>query len=152
MLAADIVEPTNSPYAPPITLQPKKDGSLRFCVDFGELNAVTARDVYPIRRVDDTVDQLHFSKYSTSPDLKSGFWQIALDPRTRQKTAFISHEGLFQFKVMPFGLTNAPDTFQRLMDVVLGRLKWSCCLVYLDDIIVYSRTFTEHMHHLELVL
>ena len=152
MLAADIVEPSNSPYVAPITLQPKKDGSLRFCVDFREVNAVTVRDVYLIPRIDDTLDQLRFSKYFTSLDLQSGFWQIALDPRTRHKTAFISHEGLFQFKVMPFGLTNAPATFQRLMDLVLGRLKWSCCLVYLDDIIIYSRNFAEHMNHLELVL
>ena len=85
-------------------------------------------------------------------DLRSGFWQIELDPASRDKTAFISHAGLFQFRVMPFGLTNAPATFQRLMDLVLGRLKWLCALVYLDDIIVDSSSFDDHLHHLDLVL
>jgi transposase InsO family protein len=152
MLIDGIIEPANGPYAAPVTLQPKKDGSLRFCVDFRELNAATIRDVYPIPRIDDTLDQLHAAKYFTSLDLKSGFWQIELDDESRPKTAFTSHAGLFQFKVMPFGLTNAPATFQRLMDLVLGGLKWSCALVYLDDIIVYSPSFDSHLHHLESVL
>lgn len=133
MLQDDIIEPANGPYAAPITLQPKKDGSLRFCVDFRGLNSVTIRDVYPIPRIDDTFDQLQHVKYFTSMNLRSGFWQVELDETSRDKTAFISHAGLFRFKVMPFGLTNAPATFQRLMDLVLGRLKWSCALVYLDD-------------------
>ncbi|CAF4471434.1 unnamed protein product, partial [Rotaria magnacalcarata] len=140
------------PYAAPVTLQPKKDGSLRFCVDFRQLNSVTVRDVYPIPRIDDTLDQLQAAKYFTSLDLKSGFWQIELDDESRPKTAFITHAGLFQFKVMPFGLTKAPATFQRLMDLVLGGLKWSCALVYLDDIIVYSSTFQSHLQHLNSVL
>jgi hypothetical protein len=152
MLNAGIIEPCFSPYAAPITLQPKKDGSLRFCVDYRELNSVTVRDVYPIPRIDDTLDQLQHAKYFSSMDLRSGFWQIELDPASRDKTAFISHAGLFRFRVMPFGLTNAPATFQRLMDLVLGGLKWSCALVYLDDIIVYSSSFHDHLNHLELVL
>ena len=152
MLNAGIIEPSNGPYAAPITLQPKKDGSLRFCVDFRELNAVTIRDVYPIPRIDDTLDQLQHAKYFSSMDLRSGFWQIELDLASRDKTAFISHAGLFQFRVMPFGLTNAPATFQRLMDLVLGRVKWLCALIYLDDIIVYSSSFDDYLHHLDLVL
>ncbi|CAF4396540.1 unnamed protein product [Rotaria sp. Silwood2] len=152
MLNAGIIEPCASPYAAPITLQPKKDGSLRFCIDYRELNSITVRDVYPIPRIDDTLDQLQNAKYFSSMDLRSGFWQIELDPVSRDKTAFISHAGFFRFRVMPFGLTNAPATFQRLMDLVLGGLKWSCALVYLDDIIVYSSSFTDHLNHLELVL
>ena len=151
MLGDGIIEPATGPYAAPVTLQPKKDGSLRFCVDFRQLNSVTVRDVYPIPRIDDTLDQLQAAQYFTSLDLKSGFWQIELDDESRPKTAFITHAGLFQFKVMPFGLTNAPATFQRLMDLVLGGLKWSCALVYLDDIIVYSSTFQSHLQHLESV-
>ena len=152
MLRANIIEPCNGPYAAPITLQPKKDGSLRFCIDYRELNSVTVRDVYPIPRIDDTLDQLQHAKYFSSMDLRSGFWQIELDPSSRDKTAFISHAGLFRFRVMPFGLTNAPATFQRLMDLVLGGLKWSCALVYIDDIIIYSSSFEDHLTHLELVL
>ncbi|CAF4687014.1 unnamed protein product, partial [Rotaria socialis] len=136
MLHDGIIEPANGPYAAPVTLQPKKDGSLRFCVDFRQLNSATVRDVYPIPRIDDTLDQLQNAKYFTSMDLKSGFWQIELDDESRPKTAFTTHAGLYHFTVMPFGLTNAPATFQRLMDLVLGGLKWSCALVYLDDIIV----------------
>ena len=152
MLGDGIIEHASGPYAAPITLQPKKDGSLRFCVDFRQLNSVTVRDVYPIPRIDETLDQLQMAKYFTSLDLKSGFWQIELDEESRPKTAFITHAGLFQFKVMPFGLTNAPATFQRLMDLVLGGLKWSCALVYLDDIIIYSPSFDSHLHHMESVL
>ncbi|CAF4510386.1 unnamed protein product [Rotaria magnacalcarata] len=134
MLQDGIIEPANGPYAASVTLQPKKDGSLRFCVDFRQLNSATARDVYRI------------------PHLKSGFWQIELDEESRPKTAFVTHAGLYHFTVMPFGLTNAPATFQRLMDLVLGGLKWTCALVYLDDIIVYSSTFSSHLQHLESVL
>ena len=152
MLQDDIIEPAHGPYAAPVTLQPKRDGSLRFCVDFRQLNSFTVRDVYPIPRIDDTLDQLRTAKYFTSMDLKSGFWQITLDDESRPKTAFITHAGLYQFTVMPFGLTNAPATFQRLMDIVLGGLKWSCALVYLDDIIVYSSTFSSHLQNLESVL
>lgn len=152
MLQDGIIEPANGPYAAPVTLQPKKDGSLRFCVDFRQLNSVTVRDVYPIPRIDDTLDQLQNAKYFTSMDLKSGFWQIELDDDSRSKTAFTTHAGLYNFTVMPFGLTNAPATFQRLMDLVLGGLKWSCALVYLDDIIIYSSTFASHLQHLESVL
>ena len=152
MLADDIIEHASGPYAAPVTLQPKKDGSLRFCVDFRQLNAVTIRDVYPLPRVDDTLDQLRDARYFTSLDLRSGFWQIELDHESRSKTAFVTHAGLFQFKVMPFGLTNAPATFQRLMDLVLGGLKWSCSLVYLDDIIVFSPSFDLHLQHLRSVL
>ena len=152
MLLDGIIEPASGPYAAPVTLQPKKDGSLRFCVDFRQLNSVTVRDVYPIPRIDDTLDQLQAARYFTSLDLKSGFWQIELDDASRPKTAFTTHAGLFQFKVMPFGLTNAPATFQRLMDLVLAGLKWSCALVYLDDIIVYSSSFSSHLQHLESVL
>ncbi|CAM4845028.1 unnamed protein product [Rotaria magnacalcarata] len=117
MLNEGIIEPCNSLYAAPITLQPKKDGSLRFCVDFRELNGVTVRDVYPIPRIDHTLDQLQHAKYFTSMDLCTGLWQIELDPTSQDKAAFIFHAGLFRFRVMPFGLTNAPVTFQRLMDL-----------------------------------
>ncbi|CAF4881812.1 unnamed protein product, partial [Rotaria socialis] len=102
MINAGIIEPCNSPYAVPITLQPKKNGTLRFCIDFRELNVVTVRDVYPIPRIDDTLDQLQHANYFTSMDLRSGFWQIELDSASRDKTAFICHAGLFRFRVMPF--------------------------------------------------
>ncbi|CAF1518625.1 unnamed protein product [Adineta steineri] len=140
-----------SPYAAPITLQSKKDGSLRFCIDYRELNSVTVRDVYPIPRIYDTLDQLQQTEYFSSMDLLSDFWQTELDSTSRDKTAIISQAYLFRFRVMPFGLINALATFQRFMDLVLSGLKWICALVYLDNIIVYSSSFKDHLNHLELV-
>lgn len=85
-------------------------------------------------------------------DLRSGYWQIEVDDRDREKTAFITPDGLFEFKVLPFGLCSAPATFQRMMDTVLSGLKWQSCLVYLDDVVVFSETFEQHLHRLRAVL
>ncbi|KAL5488906.1 hypothetical protein EMCRGX_G017922 [Ephydatia muelleri] len=106
----------------------------------------------PSPRVDDTLDTLGGSKYFTTLDLASGYWQVEVAADDRPKTAFTTPEGLYQFKVMPFGLCNAPATFQHLMDRVLSGLKWSSCLVYFDDIIVVGDTFEDHLHHIGLVL
>ncbi|CAM2704951.1 unnamed protein product [Rotaria socialis] len=146
ILIDGIIELASGPYTAPVTLQSKKDGSLRFCVDFRQLNSVTVRDVYPIPRIDDTLDQLQATKYFTSLDLKSGFWQIELDDESRPKTAFVTHTGLFQFKVMPVGLPNAPATFQRLMDLVLGGPTWSCAL-HLNSVLerIQSSGLTLHI-------
>ncbi|CAF4468437.1 unnamed protein product, partial [Didymodactylos carnosus] len=152
MLNNDVAEPSFGPWASPVTLVPKKDGTLRFCIDFRKLNEVTVKDTYPIPRIDDTLDALKGAKYFSTLDLSSGFWQVELDEGSKEKTAFVTHEGIFQFNVMPFGLTNAPATFQRLMDLVLRGLKWSCCMVYLDDVIIYSPTFEQHLKDIDDVL
>ena len=148
MLKRDVVEPSTSPWSSPIVLVTKKDGSIRFCVDFRRLNEITRKDAYPLPRVDDTLDTLAGSRWFSTLDLLSGYWQVEMDKGDREKTAFITQEGLYQFKVMPFGLTNAPATFQRLMDAVLAGLQWKSCLVYLDDVIIVGRTFEEHLNHL----
>ncbi|GFX55818.1 retrovirus-related Pol polyprotein from transposon 297 [Trichonephila clavipes] len=147
-----IVQPSESPWSSPVVLVRKKDGSWRFCVDYRKLNSVTKKDVYPLPRIDDTLDCLKGAKFFSSMDLRSGYWQIEIDEADREKTAFITPEGLYEFKVLPFGLCNAPATFERIMDNLLRHFKWTMCLCYLDDIIVFSETFEDHLIRLRLVL
>ena len=143
-----IVQPSISPWASPVVLVPKKDGSQRFCVDYRRLNAITKRDVYPLPRIDDILDMAGSAHYLSTLDLASGYWQVELAPDAREKSAFSTHRGLFEFTRMPFGLCNAPATFQRLMQVILTGLEGKSCFVYLDDILVVSSTFEDHLHHL----
>lgn len=118
-------------------------------MDYRHLNNVTIKDEYPLPRVDDCLDSLADAKWFGSMDLNSGFWQIAMSPENRDKTAFNTSLGLYQFTVMPFGLANSPSTFERLMEGVLRGLQWQECLVYMDDIIVPSTTFQEGLSRLE---
>ena len=147
-----VVRPSKSPWGASVVLVPKKDGTTRFCVDYRRLNEITAKDVYPLPRIDATLDQLGGCKFFTAMDLTSGYWQVDMKDEDAAKTAFITPDGLFEFTAMPFGLCNAPATFQRLMDNVLGNLRYEYALVYLDDVMVHSKTFDEHLVHLESVL
>ena len=146
-----MIEPSNSPWASPVVLVQKKDGSLRYCIDYRKLNAVTRKDSYPLPRIDDSLDTLKNAKYFTTLDLASGYWQIELTDDAKEKSAFCTTSGLYQFRVMPFGLTNAPATFQRLMERVLAGLQWRICLVYIDDIIIFSATVDDHLQQLDEV-
>ena len=151
MLAAKVIRHSNSPWASPIVLITKKDGSVRFCVDYRKLNSITKRDVYPLPRIDDSLATLSEGRWFSTMDLTSGYWQIPVDEESREKTAFISVSGLYEFNVMPFGLSNSPATFQRFLDVVLAGLKWKSLLVYLDDICVFSSSFEQHKTDVEEV-
>jgi len=152
MRDAGVIEPAQSEWASPVVIVTKKDGSPRFCVDYRKLNAVTIRDSYPLPRMDDCIDSLGDARIFTTLDCNSGYWQIPIAEEDRDKTAFISHAGAWQFKRMPFGLTNAPATFQRALDILLAGVKWQFCLVYLDDVIIFSKEEEEHIRHVDHVL
>ena len=152
MLQKNIIQPSSSLWASPVVLVGKKDGSLRFCVDYRKLNAITRKDAYPLRRVDDSLEALSGSRWFSTLDLLSGYWQVEIDEKDRSKTAFTTGDGLFEFRVMPFGLCNAPAVFQRLMDLVLSGIRWEHCLVYIDDIVIMGKTFKNHLQNLRIVL
>ena len=141
MLNKDVIQPSASPWASPVVIVQKKDGSYQFCVDYRKINTITRKDAYPLPRIDDTIEAL--SGFSIL-DLLWGYWQVEMSEEDRQKTAFSTHEGLYEYKVMPFVLCNAPATFQRLMDLVLSGIQWSSCLVYIDDVVIMVKTFQHH--------
>lgn len=152
MLARDIVQPSHSPWASPIVLVPKKEGGQRFCVDYRRVNAVSESDAFPLPTVSEILESLAGASVFSTLDLNSGYWQVAMDPESMAKTAFVSPFGLYEFRVLPFGLKNAPATFQRLMNRVLADWLGKCCLVYLDDIVIYSTSFSQHIQDLRKVL
>jgi transposase InsO family protein len=152
MLEQGIIRPSQSPWSSPVVLVKKKDGATRFCVDYRKLNDVTVKDRHPLPRIQEYLEALRGARYFTTLDAASGYWQIPMDEESIPKTAFACSEGFFEFNVMPFGLCNAPATFQRAMNSVLAGLTWKCCLVYMDDILVFSRDFDDHVRAVKLVM
>ena len=151
MLKKDVIQLSSSHWASGIVMVQKKDGSKRFCVDYRRLNDVTLKDAYPLPRIDASLDQLSGAQWFSCLDLNAGYWQVEVEEQDRQKTAFASRQGLFEFKVMPFGLCNSPATFERLMETIQAGLNWKICLIYLDDIVT-GRTFEEMIKNLDQVL
>ena len=153
MLDMGAIRASHSPWASAVVLAKKKDGGLRFCLDLRNLNSRTVKDAYSLPRIDESLDCLRGSKWFSSLDLKCGYWQVEMDEESKPYTAFtVGPLGFFECERMPFGLVNAPATFQRLMENCLGELHLQSCIIYLDDVIVFSETFEEHLIRLNAVL
>jgi hypothetical protein len=143
MLDSGVVRESNSPWSSPVLLTKKKDGSSRFCVDYRALNKCTVQNSYPLPSITESLESLKGTQWFTVLDLQSGFWQVPVKETDKHKTAFTTGRSLLEFQVMPYGLTNSPATFASLMEKVLKGLHWSICLLFIDDILIFGRTFPE---------
>jgi len=152
LLQKGLIKKSTSPWAFPVTLASKKDGTKRLCIDFRKLNAITIDDKQPIPRISDVIDNLLNAKVFTTLDISCGFWHIPMNETDIEKTAFVTNDGHYEWLTMPFGLKNAPATFQRTIQQILGPLLWKGCMNYLDDIVVYSTNEAEHLNLLDNVL
>jgi ribonuclease HI len=152
LLQKGYIRPSSSPWGAPVLFVKKKDGSMRLCVDYRALNEVTIKNKYPLPRIDDLFDQLKGAKFFSKIDLRSGYYQLRIRPEDVPKTAFVTRYGQYEFTVMPFGLTNAPAYFMNLMNKVFMEELDQFVVVFIDDILVYSRSAEEHEQHLRVVL
>ena len=152
LIAKGWIRPSRSPFGAPVLFVAKKDGSLRMCIDFRELNNICVKDHYPLPRTDELLDQLHGAQWFSKLDLRSGYHQVRVANQDIQKTAFMTRYGLYEFTVMPFGLTSAPATFMRLMQDIFVDFLDKGVIIYLDDILVYAKTREEHDRLLQQVL
>ncbi len=152
LLDSQVIRESCSPYASPIVLVKKKDGALRLCVDYRQLNRKTRKDAFPLPRIEESLDALSGARWFSTLDLASGYNQVPVEERDKCKTAFCTPFGLFEFNRMPFGLCNAPGTFQRLMEHMFGSQHFQTLLLYLDDVIVFSGSIDQHLERLEMVL
>jgi hypothetical protein len=152
MLCSGLIQPSSSPFSSAVLLVKKKDGSFRFCVDFRQLNAITAKSKYPVPVIEELLDELQGASWFSSLDLTAGYHQIRLRAGEEPKTAFQTHSTQYEFHVMAFGLSGAPATFLKAMNTTLYPFLRKCVLVFFDDILIFSKTAKEHVHHLRLVL
>ena len=151
-IEAGYIRESDSPYACPIVLVKKKDGTIRFRCDWRKVNDITRKDAMPLPRIDDMIDRFAGSKYFTKIDFTSGYYQVPLKESAIEKTAFVTPDGHYEWLVMGMGLTNAPATFQRLMYKVLGNLLWKNAMAYMDDVVIFSPTYEQHLKDVEAVL
>jgi hypothetical protein len=151
MLKMGVIRSSKSPWSSPVVLVTKKDGSIRFCVDYRKLNTVTINDAYPIPNIEDNLNLLRGKKFYSSMDAINGFFQIPMKKSDIDKTAFVTADGLYEFLVMPFGIKTNSSCFQRMMDHVLQGIRYDFVLAYIDDILCYSDDFNQHLKHLEVL-
>ena len=152
MLDIGTICKSHSPWASAVVLVWKKDGGLRSCIDLRKLNNQTVKDAYSLPQINETLDSLQGSQWFSSLDLKSGYWQVGMDKESKPLTGFtVGPLGFYKCKRMPFGLTNAPATFQKLMETCLGDLNLHCCIIYLDDKVIFSKDLTSQLERLEAV-
>lgn len=151
MLQKGFIQPSTNPFSSPVLLVKKKEGTLHFCVDYRQLNAITMKNKYPMLVEEELLDELAGAQWFTNLDLRAGYHQIRMAASDEPKTAFKTHNGHYEFKVMPFGLSCAPGTFQGGMNITMSPVNRKCVLVFVDDILVFSHTFEEHIEHLRQV-
>ena len=153
LLAAGVIRPSKSPYTSNEVLVRKKNCKLRLCVDYRQLNSITVKDSFALPRMEEIFDCLHGAKYFTTIDMKAGYHQIEVEEAHKERTAFIVGSiGFYEYNKMPFGLTNSPATYQRIMQEILGDLNMKICSIYLDDLIIFSDSFEQHLERLDLIL
>src|SRR5271169_2451237 len=152
LITKEWIVPSHSPLGAPVLFVAKKDGSLRMVIDYRQLNSITIKDRYPLPRTDELFNRLQGAKIFSKIDLRSGYHQIRIKPEDNYKTAFQTRYGLYEFAVLPFGLTSAPATFMRLMNDIFHDLLDDCVIVFIDDILVYSKTMETHCQHVDEVL
>ena len=152
MLKAGVIQPSSSPWCSASVLVRKKCGGVRWCQDFRKLNAMTKKDSFPLPLISSCYDSLQGNQFMSSLDLASGYWQLEIAPEDREKTAFITKHGLYEYVRMSMGLCNAPSTFQRAMNLILRGMTWKSVLAFLDDVMVLGKSFDEHLENLREVL
>jgi len=152
MLKLSVIAPSHSAWASPVVIVPKKNGKVRFCVDYRRLNNIIKKDAYFLPRMEDCHDSLRDAQVFTALNCTAWYWQVPLRKDVQEKMTFTTHCGIYYWLSMPFGLTNAPATFQRALDVILSGLKWQVCLVYLDDVIIFSANAEQHVKDVDNIL
>jgi len=146
-----VIEPAASPWCSNVVMVRKQDGTMHLCIDYCKLNCLTVKDKFPLPKIDTCLDTLNGSEFFSTCDLQWGYCQTEIDERDRDKTAFVTWKGQWRFKVLSFGLANAPSQFARIMELVMSGLTYDVCLVYLDDTLIFSKTFDEHIDRLATV-